>query len=113
MNTLTKNNVETLLKTWMICEATIHLQECLRASKKEIYHQFKACADSCFNMAREIMNPGGFITEDEYIACMVECRTCAVICDNYSHIQEIAYCGALCENCFSELSRVYSLFQLN
>lgn len=113
MNTLTKNHVETLLKTWMICEATIHLQDCLRQEKKEIYHQFKACANSCFNIAREMMDPTGFITEEDYIACMVECKTCSSICNQFASINEIAYCGSLCDNCFNELTVIFNRFQLN
>lgn len=114
MNTLTKTHVETLIKTWMICEATIHLQECLRSEKKEIFHRFKACASSCFNIARELMAAEGFVVEEEIIACMMECRSCRIICDQFPDIHEIAYCGTLCELCYRDLNKIYhNRFQLN
>lgn len=111
--TITKSTVETLLKTWMICEATIHLQDCLRHSNKEFYHQFKACAGSCFNIARELMDPSGEFSIEHRIACMVECRTCAQICKEFADIPEIAFCGTVCETCLANLAAMNMHCQLN
>lgn len=111
--TLTKSTVETLLKTWMICEATIHLQECLRKSSKEFYHQFKACAGSCFNIARELMDPSGNFTLEHQVACMVECRTIAKICSEFADVPEIAFCGSVCENCLTSLATMNMNHQVN
>ncbi|MBX3255059.1 MAG: hypothetical protein KF862_13030 [Chitinophagaceae bacterium] len=112
-STITKTTVETLLKTWMICEATVHLQDCLRQNNKEIYHQFKACAGSCFNMARELMEPTQTFTLEHHIACMVECRTCAKICRQFADIPEIAFCGSICESCLASLVTINMNYQLN
>lgn len=112
-STITKSTVEILLKTWMICEATVNLQDCLREGSKEFYHQFKACAGSCFNMARELMEPCNEFTLEHRIACMVECRTCAKICNEFAYIPEIAFCGSICENCLQSLAAINMNNQLN
>lgn len=100
VHTSKKSVVEILLKTWMICEATVNLQDCLRGDSKEIFHQFKACAGRCFDMAREIMENGNMCIEDK-VACLVECQTCVQVCKQYEHITEIAFCGTICETCLS------------
>ncbi|MBX2925319.1 MAG: hypothetical protein KF746_24190 [Chitinophagaceae bacterium] len=110
---VTKSTVEILLKTWMICEATAHLQESLRKNNKAFYHQFKACAGSCFNMARHLMEPSEEFTIEHQIACMVECRSCAKICREFASIPEIVFCGSICEACLVSLTITNLNYQLN
>ncbi|MBX3238343.1 MAG: hypothetical protein KIT80_06120 [Chitinophagaceae bacterium] len=112
VHTNTKNVVEILLKTWMICEATVNLQDCLRTESKQVYHQFKSCAGRCFDMARELMEIGS-LSPEETVACLVECQTCLGICKQYEHIPEIAFCGAICENCLSVFGPTVLYSQLN
>ncbi len=112
VHTSNKSVVEILLKTWMICEATVNLQDCLRDNSKEVYHRFKVCAGRCFDMARELMERGELRLEEK-IACLVECQTCLRICKQYGHNAEIAFCGSICEACLSVFGNSVFTTQLN
>ncbi len=112
VHTSTRSAVEILLKTWMICEATVNLQECLRRESKEVFHRFKACAGRCFDAARELMENGD-LDYEERVACLVECQTCMHICRQYGHVPEIAFCGSVCETCVSVFGVNVFYTQLN
>lgn len=112
VHTSNKPVVEILLKTWMICEATVNLQDCLRDDSREVYHRFKACAGRCFDTARELMEKGSMCHEEK-VACLVECQTCLHICQQYEHIPEIAFCGSICETCLSVFGSALFTAQLN
>ncbi len=112
VHTSKKSVVEILLKTWMICEATVNLQDCLHSNSKEVFHQFKACAGRCFDMARDLMESGDMCVEDK-VACMIECQTCLRVCKQYEHVPEIAFCGLICENCLSVFGNSIFNYQMN
>jgi hypothetical protein len=95
----TDSYIKMCMKTWLLCESCIHIEETSYCPRKTLISNWRSCAHSCFEVVCKIISNDSKEMQDSALSCMLNCRKCYEECEKYNYSDEIEFCGEVCRIC--------------
>ena len=109
----TDNYIKMCMKTWLLCESCIHIEEASNYPRRSLITSWRNCAHSCFVVVCKIISNEGRAMQETALSCMLDCRNCYEECEKYNNSDEIRFCGEVCRLCAETIKDLIIPIHLN
>jgi hypothetical protein len=108
----TDSFIKSCMRAWLLCQSCIHIEEIKVRPKKALVSKCRVCSSSCFAVVGRLINNADDIQEYAFRG-MLDCRECFEECKKYAGIEDIEYCGKICQDCADMLKNLMIISNLN
>ncbi|MGZ8552244.1 MAG: hypothetical protein ACXWV8_02485 [Chitinophagaceae bacterium] len=99
------------MKTWLLCEASVHAETISIAPRYKLVKECSDCAKACFAVVSRLVSDAGNLG-DLVLNCLLHCRQCSKECSKYPGEQDLLFCSMVSSICADTLKEI-AVNQLN
>jgi|SRR5690606_21866676 hypothetical protein len=103
--------IKACMKTWLLCEASVHAESEKALPRTKLLEECAGCAKACFAVVSGLVSDTGD-TGDLVLKCILHCRQCALECAKYPKEADLQYCCIVSTICADTLKEI-AIQQLN
>lgn len=108
---LTDQYIKVCMKTWMLCEASLHAESMRINPRQSLVRECAGCAKACFALVAQLVSNAHDL-DHVVLKCLLHCRQCSRECAKYPGEQDIIFCGMVSDICAETLKEI-AVSQLN
>lgn len=106
----TDEYIKVCMKTWLLCEASVHAEATSISPRYELVRECSECAKACFAVVTKLVsNSGDF--GNLVLDCLLHCRQCSNECAKYPE-EDLQFCAVISSICADTLKEI-AVLQLN
>jgi len=107
----TDQYIKVCMKTWLLCEASVHAESASNSPRYNLVEVCSECAKACFAVVSKLVSNASDLG-DLVLNCLLHCRECSNECEKYPGEEDIQFCGIVSSICADTLKEI-TVFQLN
>jgi hypothetical protein len=107
----TDQYIKVCMKTWLLCEASVHAESTSNSPRYNLVEACNECAKACFAVVSKLVSNASDLG-DLVLNCLLHCRECSNECEKYPGDEDILFCGIVSSICADTLKEI-TVFQLN
>ena len=108
----TDQYIKVCMKTWLLCEASVHAESASPAPRKNIVRECNECAKACFAVVTRLVSNAGDLGE-LVLNCLLHCRQCSTECAKYPAEEDLQFCAMVSSICADTLTELAVIQQSN
>ncbi len=101
----TDQYIKVCMKTWLLCEASIHAESTRRSPRADLVKECSDCAKACFAVVSRLVSEAGDLG-NLVLNCLLHCRQCSNACAKYKNEEDIQFCGIMSSICADTLREI-------
>lgn len=101
----TENYIKACMQAWLFCESCIHAEVSSDNPRTNLIKECHECAQACFAVVCRLISTQVGI-HDLALNCIIHCRNCQEECEKYRQVDDIKYCGDVCDYCAEKLKDI-------
>ncbi len=107
----TDQYIKVCMKTWLLCEASVHAESTRLAPRSNLVKECSECAKACFAVVSRLVSDAGDLGH-LVLDCLLHCRQCSAECAKYNSEEDIQFCGIISSICADTLREI-TVLELN
>lgn len=107
----TDQYIKVCMKTWLLCEASVHAESNSTSPRYDLVQACSECAKACFAVVSKLVSNASDLG-DLVLNCLLHCRQCSNECEKYPDEEDIQFCGIVSSICADTLKEI-TVLQLN
>src|SRR5688572_4310634 len=108
----TDRYIKVCMKTWLLCEASVHAESTSSTPRDSIVRECAECAKACFAVVSRLVSNAGDLCE-LVLNCLLHCRQCTSECAKYPGEEDLQVCGMVSSVCADTLKELAMVNQSN
>jgi len=107
----TDQYIKVCMKTWLLCEASVHAESTSRSPRYDLVRECSECARACFAVVTRLVSNSGDLG-NLVLNCLLHCRQCSTECAKYPGEEDLQFCAVVSSICADTLKEI-AVLQLN
>ena len=103
---ITDQYIKICIKTWLICEASVHAEVAGLSPRHNLVKECSDCAKACFDVVLSLVSNEVGDWGDVVLNCVLHCRQCSNECAKYDNDGDIQFCGMMSSICADTLKDI-------
>lgn len=108
----TDSYIKACMQAWLFCESCIHTEVAADDPRQQLVRECYECSQACFSVVCKLI-AHSLEAENAAMKCIIHCRSCQHICEQYSHIEHIGSCAEMCRRCAEKIKEIAMPWHLN
>ena len=101
----TDTYIKACMQAWLFCESCIHSEVSAPNPREDLVQQCHECAQACFAVVCRLISNEEAVHELAF-NCILHCRQCVEKCEKYGQVEDIRYCGEVCNFCAEKMKDI-------